>query len=125
MSAHANPHAANAPHGHAGDDHSHHVVPLKVLLTVFAILMVLTVLTVAATWVNLGPVANVSIALGIAVIKSALVAAYFMHLRWDSPFNTIVFICALLFVALFIGFAVLDTRQYSVNFSPPAANDPR
>ena len=35
-----------------------------------------------------------------------LVVMYFMHLRWDSPFNGIVILAALFFVALFIGLAL-------------------
>jgi cytochrome c oxidase subunit 4 len=95
-----------------------HVVPPRVLLTVFAGLLVLTVLTVAATYVNLGA-ANIWLALGIALAKAALVALYFMHLRYDSPFNAVVLLCALLFVALFVGAAVIDSHQYRVEFEPP------
>src|SRR5690349_18980948 len=75
-----------------------HVVPPKILLTVFAALLVLTFLTVAVTWVDFGRTANVWIALTIAAIKSALVALYFMHLRWDSKFNSVILIAALFFV---------------------------
>ena len=35
-----------------------------------------------------------------------------MHLRWDKPFNSIVFIGCLIFVGLFISLALLDTGQY-------------
>src|SRR2546422_531626 len=86
-----------------------HPVPIGVLLATFGALMILTIFTVMATWVDLG-VFNIWLALFIAVIKGALVAMYFMHLRWDSPFNGIVLIAALFFVALFIGVAVLDSR---------------
>src|SRR3954447_25495522 len=95
-----------------------HPVPLRLLLIVFAGLMVLTFLTVAATWVNLGA-ANIWIALLIAVAKASLVALYFMHLRWDAPFNGIVLIAALFFVALFVGIAVLDAKEYQPNYLPP------
>jgi cytochrome c oxidase subunit IV len=95
-----------------------HPVPLSILLGTFAALMILTLLTVAATWVDLG-VANIWVALAIAVIKGGLVAMYFMHLRWDSPFNGIVLIAALFFVALFVGSVVLDAREYRANYQPP------
>jgi cytochrome c oxidase subunit 4 len=81
--------------------------------------MLLTVLTVAATWVDLGAW-NIWLALLIAVVKGSLVALYFMHLRWDSPFNAIVLMAALFFVALFVGSVVLDAREYQVNYNPPA-----
>jgi cytochrome c oxidase subunit IV len=102
-----------------------HVVPPWILLTVFAALLVLTFMTVAVTWVDFGRTANVWIALTIAAIKSALVALYFMHLRWDSPFNSVILIAALFFVALLIGIIVLDTSEYHVNFDVPPPTSAR
>lgn len=87
-----------------------HIVPFRVLLTVFLTLVFATILTVAVTYVNLGAL-NIWIALGIAVAKAGLVALYFMHLRWDSPFYGIVLIVALMFVILFIGISIMDTTQ--------------
>jgi len=88
-----------------------HVVPLKVLVGVFAALMLFTFLTVAATWVDLGQF-NIVIALVIAVIKAVLVGLFFMHLRYDSPFYGVIFVIALAFVALFMGMALLDSTGY-------------
>jgi cytochrome c oxidase subunit 4 len=88
-----------------------HAVPLRVLVGTWAALVLLTWLTVAVTKVDLGEL-NIVIALGIAVVKSTLVALYFMHLRWDRPFNAIVFVSALLFVFLFITLALIDSQQY-------------
>lgn len=103
-----------------GGSHAHepHAVPPSVLLGVFAALLVLTGLTVGVTYVDLGAL-NIWIALGIAVVKAALVALYFMHLRYDSPFNGIILIVALVFVVLFIGLAILDTRAYQPDFEAP------
>jgi cytochrome c oxidase subunit 4 len=98
-----------------------HPVPLRLLLAVYAALMFFTMLTYAATWVELGNF-NIWLALLIAVIKAGLVAMYFMHLRWDSPFNGIVLIAALFFVALFVGSVVLDAKEYQINYSPPVSN---
>ncbi|HVT89231.1 MAG TPA: cytochrome C oxidase subunit IV family protein [Tepidisphaeraceae bacterium] len=95
-----------------------HPVPLGVLFATFGALMALTVITVMATWVDLGMM-NIWLALFIAAIKVTLVALYFMHLRWDNRFNAIIFIAALFFVAIFIGITVLDTREYKVNYNPP------
>lgn len=99
--------------------HEPHAVPVKVLLSVFAGLLLLTVLTVAVTGVDLGAM-NIWVALLIAVAKAGLVAMYFMHLRYDSPFHGVVLIAALFFVAVFIGIALLDTQQYQVDFDRPA-----
>ncbi len=104
-----------APHA---DDHPH-VVPPWLLLSVFGGLFVLTILTVAITHFDFGRTVNVWVALGIAVAKATLVALFFMHLRWDSPFNSVVFIAAVFFVALFIGITLLDSKETTVNFEPP------
>jgi cytochrome c oxidase subunit IV len=88
-----------------------HVVPLRVLLTVFVLLLTLTFVTVAATWFDAGDSALL-IALGIATLKATLVALYFMHLRYDNPFYAVVFAAALLFLAIFLSLTLLDTFQY-------------
>lgn len=88
-----------------------HVVPPRVLVAVWAALLVLTAVTVGVTYVDLGPF-NLWLALGIATCKAALVALYFMHLRYDHPFNAVVFVGALFFVMLFIALALLDTAEY-------------
>jgi cytochrome c oxidase subunit 4 len=35
-----------------------------------------------------------------------------MHLRWDRPFNSIIFVSSILFVALFISVTLLDKSEY-------------
>ena len=110
-----------------GEDHAGHVhvVPPWLLLAVFAALLVLTFVTVAITHFDFGRTVNVWVALGIAVAKATLVALFFMHLKWDSPFNGLVCVAAMFFVALFIGITVLDTKEYNQNFNPPAVTAAR
>ena len=62
---------------------------------------------------------NVWLALAIALVKAGVVALYFMHLRWDSPFNALTLIAALFFVMIFIGITVLDSKEYKVNYTRP------
>lgn len=88
-----------------------HAVPLRILTGVWAALMILTAITVYAAQFSFGPM-EVVVAMVIATIKASLVCAYFMHLRYDKPFHTFVFIAALAFVGLFIAFALMDARQY-------------
>jgi len=57
---------------------------VKLYYTVFASLAVLTVLTVAVSRLHLSATAAVVIAFMIAISKASLVAAFFMHLRYDS-----------------------------------------
>jgi cytochrome c oxidase subunit IV len=94
---------------HGGEDLVH-VVPVHVLVAVWAALLVLTVITVAVTYVDLGS-ANLWLAILIATVKASLVALYFMHLRYDQPFYGLILIAALLFITLFIGMTLLDSAQ--------------
>jgi len=85
-------------------------VPLRVLLTVFIVLLALTFTTVAATWSTFGSWA-LAIALGIATLKASLVALYFMHLAMTT-LDAVVLLTALLFLAIFLSLTLLDTFQY-------------
>lgn len=102
------------PTSHAHDDGAIHihVVPVSLLAIIFGILMVLTVLTYAVTKIDFGYQSNLLVAITIAVIKGALVCLYFMHLRWDNPFNSLCLMGALVFVGLFIVIASLDSGEY-------------
>jgi len=109
--SHAEPLTTTSKNITAGHEGYNHAVPLPVLSAVFAMLLLMTLLTVAATWYDLGSW-NLILALGIATFKAALVALFFMHLRYDNPFYAVVFVTALLFVTLFLGLTLLDTFQY-------------
>lgn len=101
-----------------------HEVPIRVLATTLAVLLTLTFITVAATWFDFGSAGNLWIALVIATVKATLVALYFMHLRYDKPFNAVVLICALLFLLLFCSLTLLDTQQYDPNVEEFRAANP-
>lgn len=101
-----------ALHEHGTEEELSHVMPVRLLVGVWAVLMVLTVVTVAVTRVDLGAGANLMVAMAIATIKAGFVVTYFMHLRWDRPFHTLVFLGSLLFVALFVSLTLLDKSEY-------------
>ena len=97
-----------------------HVVSLRLLFGVWGALVVLTIVTVAVTYIPselLGPF-TLWVALFIAGVKAALVALYFMHLRWDRPLNGIVMGIAIAFVILFVGGALTDTVEYQGDMIP-------
>ena len=94
-----------------------HIVPLPVLFGVLATLLVMTYVTVAVSWMNFGRF-NLWIALGIAVFKASLVVLFFMHLKYDKPFNAIIFIVSMALVMFFIAIALTDTSQYEPNQIP-------
>jgi len=97
---------------HDHDDHAPHAVPLPFLVLIFGLLMVLTFVTVGVTSFDFGYRMNLMVAMAIALVKAVLVGLYFMHLRWDAPINGFILIASLLFVTLFISFALMDTGAY-------------
>ena len=79
----------------------------KTYFLVFGALMVLTLVTTAVAFVNLGPL-NAPVALAIAMTKASLVMIYFMHLR-HSTFLARVFAGAgVLWLLHFIIFTLSD-----------------
>ncbi len=88
---------------------SHHISSHFTLFGVAGALLVLTFLTVAVTWINIPEPYNVIVAIAIAIVKAALVAMFFMNLYWDSKFNSIVFLLAILFFVIFVSITLLDT----------------
>lgn len=92
---------------HSG--HGHHIIPYKVYYVVFGALIFLTITTVITASIDLGGL-NVPLALGIAAVKGTLVVMFFMALKYDSRVNILVFSVGLLFVAVFLGFVLLDTE---------------
>jgi len=119
MSTHTPSHSpGHASGGHATGAHPHgdhplvgHLVPLWILFATGTVLIILTVVTVAAHAIDLGEF-NIVIALAIAVVKATLVGMFFMHLRWDRPFNQLVFVGSVIFVVLLLWFCMMDTKQY-------------
>lgn len=100
-------------HGNGHDDHGlAHVMPVKMLFIVGGTLLFLTAVTVWVTFVDLGRNGNLIIAMLIATVKAVMVCAYFMHLRYDRPFNAMVFASSVIFVALFISITLLDKAEY-------------
>jgi cytochrome c oxidase subunit 4 len=92
-------------------EHGTHVMPPKVLVGVAVALLALTAVTVTSSRIDLGEW-NVVVALAIACTKAALVALFFMHLKYENRFQLVVLLAAALFAALFVAFVVFDTTQY-------------
>ena len=89
------------------EHHENHVVSPLIYLAVFASLMVLTVVTVAASRYDFGPW-NTVVAMGIAVLKASLVVFFFMHLKWSSGLVRLMAAAAFLWLALLIAGAYSD-----------------
>ena len=118
MSSSANHAADPAATDHL--DHAHslaHPVSVKFMTGILVALLFLTVITVAVSRVDLGN-ANLFVAMFVASIKASLVALFFMHLFWDKPFNGLILVGSFLFLGIFIGFALLDTKEYQTKLTP-------
>lgn len=117
---------------HHDDQHGlSHVAPIKVLVATGGTLLLLTIATVLATRVDFGANVNFGIAMAIAVVKATLVILFFMHLKYDRLFHTVVFVASLLAASLFVGFTLMDSNQYqqtniwNPDAPPPAPIGPR
>jgi cytochrome c oxidase subunit 4 len=90
-----------------------HVVALWKYIAVYAALIVLTGATVGAALVDLGPLNN-AVALGIAMVKAALVALYFMHVRYSPRLIPLALIIGVLWLVHLFGGTMSDylTRDF-------------
>ena len=99
--------------GKAVDDfveNHEHISPISMYLKVLAGLFVLTALTYAVSYADLGP-ASLPVAMIVAAMKATLVCAFFMHLLHDDKFNVFIFVASLLFVAIFFTFTIFDMNS--------------
>ncbi len=97
---------------------SGHVSPLKVYIGIFLTLMVLTAITVAVAYVNLGQL-NKVVAMGIASLKATLVVLYFMHVKYASRMTKLIVISGLFFLGILLSLTMVDysSREW---VNPPA-----
>ena len=97
---------AHDTHGELDMGH-HHVSSSAMFLSVLVALLFLTFITVAVAQFDFGS-ANMLIAMGIAAVKASLVIAFFMHVKWDTAINKIVFLSSFLFLSLLFVFTLAD-----------------
>jgi cytochrome c oxidase subunit 4 len=84
-----------------------HVVPLRIYFIIFASLMGLTAVTVAAAYLDLGAL-NTVVALIIAVSKATLVILYFMHVRYSPSLTKLVVAGAVLWLLILLALTMTD-----------------
>lgn len=102
-------------HKAAGDAHAHHdggdvhahISPFGFMVAIFGALIVLTVVTVGASYFDFGS-ANLIVAILVATTKASLVATFFMHLKYDKAFNATIFVMSFVFLGLLLYFTSLD-----------------
>ena len=105
-------HAADVTSDHAVDIDKH----VRIYITVFVALMVLTIVTVAISYLDLSTPIAVTVALFVALVKGSLVACYFMHLISEKK---LIYAVLALTVAFFIPLLALPVVTHSNGFWIP------
>jgi cytochrome c oxidase subunit 4 len=88
-------------------DTKHHIVPYKTYVLVLALLLVLTTVTVLVTQIELSKWSAV-VALALAAIKTSLVLAIFMHLKFEQRLYKIMAVAIFLLLGVVIVITFLD-----------------
>lgn len=109
------------------EHHKHVIVRVSTLTAVLVVLLVFTVATVGASevekWISaefdvvIPQWINAGIAMSIAVVKSTLVAMYFMQLKYDKLLNAVVFLFCLFGLGLFLFVSMTDLGTRSVIYT--------
>ena len=102
-------HAADMTSDHAVDIDKH----VRIYITVFVALMVLTVVTVAISYLDLSTPIAVTVALLVAIVKGSLVACYFMHLISEKK---LIYAVLALTAAFFVALLALPVVTHSNGF---------
>ena len=97
-------------------------------LATLGVLLILTAITVGASYINFGS-GNIVIALSIATVKAIIVGLIFMHLLHDKPVNAVIAVAGFIFLGIFLLFDFLDvdsrTNPQPINLhAPPAVTAP-
>src|SRR5438270_11941062 len=101
--------ATNTHDTHAAGHGDHDASAPKIYGAVLLALLVLTGITVSASYIQFGSgMINVVVALTIATIKASLVALFFMHLLHDKPMNAIILLSSFVFLGIFLGYCYTD-----------------
>ena len=88
-------------------EEKHHDVGFRMYFFVWFALVLLTGVTVGASYLNLRQMA-IFTALLIATVKVSLVLLYFMHLRFEKPMYSYMLLTALGTYGIFIGLTFSD-----------------
>lgn len=88
-------------------EHEHHVVSPKTYLAILAALLVGTAATIAASYVDMGPL-NPIIALAIACAKAVLVILFFMHVKYSSKLTKLTVGAGVFTFLILVGMTLAD-----------------
>jgi cytochrome c oxidase subunit IV len=97
-------HALDPVTDHAADIDRH----VRIYITVFVALMVLTIVTVAVSRLHLSVPVAVTLALVVATVKGTLVACYFMHLVSERKLIYAVLALTVVFFAVLVALPIFS-----------------
>ena len=98
---------ATMTNDHAADIDGH----IRVYITVFVSLMVLTLVTVAVSRFHLPVPMAVTVALLVATVKGSLVACYFMHLISEKKLIVAVLALTIVFFVVLMALPILTVSN--------------
>jgi len=98
-------------------------VPAKIYVRTFAGLLALTLLTVLIGFVPLGE-AHMAVAVGIAMVKAALIALFFMHVKVESHLIRIFLAAGIFWFVIMISLTLGDYVTRPLLPVPPAGVSP-
>jgi cytochrome c oxidase subunit 4 len=94
---------------------SEKVVPIRVYATVLILLLALTFTTWRVSFIDFKQW-NTVIAIAIAVFKAAIVALYFMHLRYSPKLMRIVLVASLFWLGIMLSITMADYLTRSLRY---------
>jgi cytochrome c oxidase subunit 4 len=97
-----------------------HISPKSTYYMIFGALMIGTVITVMAAFVDLG-VLNFPVALAIAVTKATLVVLFFMHVKYSSALTKLFVGMAFFFLAIMFALTLTDYLSRGLHSYPGGA----
>ena len=88
-------------------EHAEHIVPPGVYAAIITTLLILTLITVYAAYVDLGRF-NIVVALAIATVKATLVVLFFMHAKYVPRRTKLVIFAGIFWLALLLFMTLSD-----------------
>lgn len=107
---------------HTTSDHGHdgvHISSVGTYIAVFLALMVLTVITVWAAFIDFGVFSNI-IAMAIAVTKATLVVMIFMHVKYSTRLIKLTVVSGFSWLIILFAYTMADylTRSWDATALP-------
>jgi cytochrome c oxidase subunit IV len=95
-----------------------HILPRSMYIGIFGVLMALTIITVAAAYVDLGNL-NIIVAIAIALVKATFVILFFMHVKYSSKLTWVVVGAGVFWLIILLSLLMLDYSSRGWMAVPP------